>query len=297
MSQSATMAAGMPQSNFPGASPNSHFLVGEMPAPAQLERQWWQGTGASIVIHGLVLGLLLFVALHTKQVAQVVQQTHEKFNVIFLDQPGPGGGGGGSPLKTPEPPRQAKIVAVKPPEPKVPVPVPKPADVPVPDLNIPIKTPDATQMLAGALSNGANGIGIPGGGTGGGIGSGTGNGVGPGTGGGYGGGAFEIGNGITSPDPIFEPKPNYTADAMRAKIQGEVDVNAVVLPNGTVDPASLKITRSLDASFGLDEEAKKAVRQWRFRAGVCNRREGCGSIPFGQPVPVLVQIQLTFTLR
>lgn len=291
------MTAGMPDSKFQGASPNAHFLIGEMPAPAQLEQRWWQGTGASIVVHGLVLGLLLFVAFHTRQVAQVVEQTHEKFNVIFLDQPGPGGGGGGSPQpKTPEPPRPAKIVAVKPPPPKpVPVPVPKPADVPVPDLNIPVKTPDATQMVAGAPTT-TGALGIPGG-VGTGVGSGNGSGFGPGSGGGYGGGAYQIGNGITSPDPIYEPKPNYTADAMRAKIQGEVDVDAVVLPNGTVDPASLKITRSLDASFGLDEEAKKAVRQWRFRAGVCNRRDGCGNIPFGQPVPVLVQIQLTFTLR
>ena len=292
------MAAGMPQSNTQGASPNAHFLVGEMPAPAQLERQWWQGTGASIVIHGLVLGLMLFVALHTKQVAQVVHQTQEKFNVIFLDQKGPGGGGGGSPQpKTPEPPRPAKIVAVTPPPPKPVVPIPKPADVPVPDLNIPIKTPDTTQMLAGALSNSANGLGIPGGGTGGGIGSGNGNGVGPGSGGGYGGGAYQPGNGITEPEVLHEVKPNYTADAMRAKIQGEVDVDAVVMPDGTVQVSTLKIARSLDASFGLDDEAKKAVRQWRFRPGICTRREGCGSIPFGQAVPVLVQIQLTFTLR
>lgn len=288
------MAAGMPESTFQGASPNSHFLVGEMPAPAQLERQWWQGTGASIAIHCLVLGILLYGALHGRQVVQAIQQTQEKFNVIFLDQPGPGGGGGGSPQpKTPEPPRPAKIVAVKPtPKPPVPVPIPKPVDVP--DLNIPLKTPDTTQMVAGAATT--TGLGIPSG-VGTGIGSGNGSGFGPGTGGGTGGGAYQIGNGITSPQVIYEIKPNYTADAMRAKIQGEVDVDAVVLPNGAVDPASLKVTRSLDASFGLDEEAKKAVRQWRFRAGVCNRREGCGGIPFGQPVPVLVQIQLTFTLR
>ena len=56
-----------------------------------------------------------------------------------------------------------------------------------------------------------------------------------------------------------------------------------------VDPKSLRITRSLDSMFGLDEEAKKAVRQWRFRPGIQTRT--------GQPVPVQVLVELTFTLR
>ena len=283
------MAVGMPEGQR-GASPNAHFLIGEMPAPAQLERQWWQGTGASIAIHCLVLGLLIFGALHARQVVKAVQDMPQKFNVIFLDNPGPGGGGGGSPQpKTPEPPKPAKIVAVKPPKP---IPVPTPADVP--DLNIPVKTPDATQMVAGSTT--VSGSGIPSGiGTG--YGPGTGNGFGPGTGGGGGGGVFQEGNGITSPEVVHEVKPNYTGDAMRAKIQGTVDLEAVVMPDGTVQPASLKITRSLDPTFGLDEEAKKAVRQWRFRPGVCNRQDGCSGIPRGQAVPVLVVVELTFTLR
>lgn len=279
----------MPEEQFRGASPNAHFLVGEMPAPAQLERQWWQGTGASIAIHCLVLAILIFGLYHAPQVVKAVQDAH--INLIFLEQPGPGGGGGGSPQpKTPEPPKPAKIVAVKPPKP---IPVPVPADVP--DLNIPVKTPDATQMVAGALVD-KGGIGIPGG-VGTGIGTGSGPGVGSGSGGGCCEGAYQPGNGITDPEVVREVKPNYTGDAMRAKIQGTVDLEAVVMPDGTVQPASLKITRSLDPTFGLDEEAKKAVRQWRFRPGVCNRQEGCAGIPRGQAVPVLVVVELTFTLR
>ena len=72
---------------------------------------------------------------------------------------------------------------------------------------------------------------------------------------------------------------------MRAKVQGEVVIEAVVLPDGTV--GEVKIVRSLDTNFGLDEEALKAARQWRFRPGT----------RFGDPVAVLVTIALTFTLR
>jgi protein TonB len=80
-------------------------------------------------------------------------------------------------------------------------------------------------------------------------------------------------------------KPQYTAEAMRAKVQGTVWLNCVVLPDGTV--GNVEIVRSLDSSFGLDQEAVKAAKQWRFRPGVRQ----------GEPVPVLVTIELTFTLR
>jgi len=64
-----------------------------------------------------------------------------------------------------------------------------------------------------------------------------------------------------------------------------VELEAVVLPDGSV--GDVQITRSLDRTFGLDNEAIKAVKQWRFAPGT----------RLGQPVPVLVTIELTFTLR
>jgi protein TonB len=278
---------GMPESEFKGASPNAHFLVGEMPAPQQLKRSWWEGTGASIIIHGIVLGSLLYAATHAKQMVQSVNQVTEKLDYIFLDRPkpGPGGGGGGRP-KDPEPPRKAEIKAAKPPAVE---PVPKPADTPPPMVTVPIQTPEAVVTLPGTLSqiNAAIGTGAGGGGKGTGIGTGTGSGVGEGSGGGFGGGVYQIGNGVTSPVLTREIKPNYTGDAMRAKLQGVVEMEAVVLADGTVDPNRIKITRSLDSTFGLDQQAIIAVKQWRFRPGTYK----------GQPVPVLVNVELTFTLR
>jgi protein TonB len=278
---------GMPAADFKGASPNAHLLVGEMPAPEQLKGSWWEGTGISLIVHAVVLGALIYTATHFRQVVDTVKNAPETINLIFLDKPGPGGGGGGRP-KDPEPPRKAEIVATKPVEVK---PAPKPVDIPTPQLSIPIQTPQAVQTLPGSVAqiDAAVGVGAGGGGKGTGIGTGTGNGVGEGSRGGYGGGVRQAGNGITSPVLVKEVKPNYTGEAMRAKLQGSVEMEAVVLPDGTIDARSLRITRSLDSTFGLDEEAKKAVRQWRFRPGI--------EVRTGQPVPVQVIVELTFTLR
>jgi protein TonB len=278
---------GMPEVDFKGASPNAHFLIGEMPAPPQLQRSWWEGTGASFVIHFLILGGLIYAATHATQIVQNANAVTEKIDYIFVakPRPGPGGGGGGRP-KDPEPPRKAEIVASKP----VAIqPVPKPADVPAPEVIVPVQTPQAVVTLPGALTqiDSTIGTGAAGGGKGTGIGTGNGSGVGPGEGGGFGGGVYNIGNGVTSPILIREVKPNYTGDAMRAKLQGVVEMEAVVLPDGSVDPNRIKITRSLDSTFGLDQQAVIAVKQWRFRPGTYK----------GQPVPVLVNVELTFTLR
>ena len=280
-------SVGMPIEDFKGASPNARFLIGEMPAPAQLQRSWWQGTGMSLVVHGLIFGVLIYSLTHASQIVNQVNQATEKLDFIFLDKPkpGPGGGGGGRP-KDPEPPRKAEIVAAKPPTVQ---PIPKPADVPTPIVQVPIQTPQAVVTLPGTLAaiDSTIGVGAGGGGKGTGIGTGTGSGVGEGSGGGFGGGVYQIGNGVTSPQLIKEVKPNYTGDAMRAKLQGIVEMEAVVMADGSVDPSRIKITRSLDSTFGLDQQAVIAVKQWRFRPGTYK----------GQPVPVLVNVELTFTLR
>jgi periplasmic protein TonB len=91
--------------------------------------------------------------------------------------------------------------------------------------------------------------------------------------------------GVTTPVVVTQVKPSYTAEAMRAKVQGLVIVECVVKPDGTVGDA--RIVRSLDPRFGLDQEAITAAKKWRFKPGLLN----------GTPVPVIVSIELSFTLR
>ena len=271
------------------ASPNAHLLIGEMPAPRQMSGSWREGTGLSIAGHAVVVSLLLYAATHVKQVAQSIAAVSGP--LVFLDRPGTGGGGGGGGDKTAEPPRPAQVVETRPARIAA---VPNPADTPPPpDVNIPVVTANAVEMLPGALTQidgTAPGRGAgPGGGGGRGPGSGPGEGpgLGPGRLGGFGDDAFVPGNGVSSPQLIKEVKPNYTADAMRAKLQGVVEMQAVVLPDGSVDPSRIRITRSLDATFGLDQQAIIAVKQWRFRPGTRS----------GQAVAAWVTVELTFTLR
>jgi periplasmic protein TonB len=284
-------------------SPNAHLLVGEMPAPAQLKSQWRVLTSGS-ALPLVVLGICVYIALRVPAVQKALPQTIiDNFNITWLQSPGPGGGGGGGGNKMPEPARKAEL----PGKDKINVPVTKPPDVkplakpkdmpppPIPAPTIPAQSVTAgVQSLPGVIANMpssdtpslGNGTGTgAGGGRGNGIGAGEGSGLGVGSGGGVGGGIYHPGNGVTTPELLREVKPNYTGDAMRAKLQGVVEMEAVVMPDGSV--GNVKITRSLDRTFGLDDEAIKAVKQWRFKPGMLR----------GQPVQVLVNVELTFTLR
>ena len=93
------------------------------------------------------------------------------------------------------------------------------------------------------------------------------------------------GPGVVNPILLYEEKPTYSEAAMRAKIQGVVEVEAVVLANGLV--GEVRIHKSLDKTFGLDEAALAAAKKWRFRPAMFN----------GQVVPFKVIIQLEFRLR
>jgi periplasmic protein TonB len=255
----------------------------------------------SLGIHGAMFGLAIWVAMHPA-VAPMTTRVLDNFNdqIVWLDVPGPGGGGGGGGNESPEPVKQVQLKGKE----KITVPVEKPPAMeepqekpppenPIQNLTIPAQTLASADLAqAGAMegvpTSESLGLGRGGGagtGQGTGIGSGRGSGLGEGWGGGTGGGAYRPGNGVETPRLLQEVKPQYTAQAMRAKIQGEVLLECIVQPDGSV--GNIKVVRSLDSAFGLDQEAIKAARQWRFQPGTRQ----------GQPVPVLVTIAIAFTLR
>ena len=259
--------------------------------------------GTSVVVDFLVVTLLVLASRYQPPASAVAALLPENLNknIIWLSEPGPGGGGGGGGNKMKEPPRQAEL----PGKDKITVPVEKPPKLevqqtktepnPIEQLNIPAKLlASAQDSLPGVieappgpptLSQGSGSGGGAGTGVGSGIGPGSGSGLGPGSGGGTGGGVYQPGSGVTNPIPTREVKPQYTSDAMRAKVQGTVLLECIVRPDGSV--SDVKVKRSLDPTFGLDLEAMKAARQWHFRPGM----------RLGEPVPVMVTIELTFTLR
>jgi protein TonB len=98
-------------------------------------------------------------------------------------------------------------------------------------------------------------------------------------------GVYAVGQGVVSPRVVKEVKPNYTAEARAKKIQGLIGLDAVVLKDGTV--GDVNVTKSLDSVYGLDEEAVKALKQWVFEPGQKD----------GKPVPVRVNVEMTFNLK
>jgi TonB family protein len=272
----------------------THFLFEE-----QKKNRLGGALGMSIASHaGFVLLILLAIRLMPDRVVEAILPDRLPREIVWLAEPGAGGGGGGGGNQMKEPPRKAELpgkqeISVPAVKPAAPTPEPVKEEPPPEDLNIPAKTLGADKLVMPGLlesqsASVSQGIGTGGGagtGTGTGIGAGEGSGLGPGSGGGTGGGVYRPGNGVTLPRVLREVKPKYTADAMRAKVQGTVWLECVVNPDGTV--GKVEVVRSLDRTFGLDNEAIEAAKQWRFSPG----------LRLGEPVAVLVTIELTFTLR
>jgi protein TonB len=68
--------------------------------------------------------------------------------------------------------------------------------------------------------------------------------------------------GVRMPALVQQVEPKYTWEAKRRQIEGQVVVQAVVMPDGTVGRA--RVVTSLDREYGLDEAAINAVGMWRF---------------------------------
>lgn len=148
-----------------------------------------------------------------------------------------------------------------------------------PDIKMPeIKAPNWGDPL------GKNSDLSMGNGHGSGIGNGNGAGLGPGYGYNTGGGYPNAGSGgFGEPACYYMPKAEFTDEAVKVKVQGSVEMTAVVTADGRViDP---QIAKGL--GFGLDEKAKEAVRTWR-----CTPARG----PDGKPAAVRVIIEQTFSL-
>jgi periplasmic protein TonB len=267
----------------------------------------------SSTVHAGVVAAIVFVfTFGPSPVAttlSTVEPSPEPMRLVYLDIPGPGGGGGGggmlqkapppkamrqgpkkvsSPLPVRQPPKPIEPVP-QPPEPK---PAPPLAAESLPVVVAPIVTAPADdrdragvlqQARAEAESRGPGQGGGVGTGRGTGIGEGDGAGIGPGSGGGTGGGPYRPGSGITAPRVLQEVKAEYTDEARRAGITGEVVLELVVRRDGTV--GDVKLLHGLGG--GLNDRARQAVRQWRFAPATRQ----------GTPVDVIVEVAVEFKLR
>jgi len=207
--------------------------------------------------------------------------------------PSGGGGGGGDRDKFQAPkgnipkPAMEQItppaIVVRNDHPKLPV---EPTVVMPPQVKLAMNAPNlgnpTAAMPSGPPSNGTGSGGGIGSGSGGGIGVGTGPGVGEGRGGGIGGGVFRVGGGVSAPKVTYQPDPEYSEEARKAKYQGVCVLSLIVGPDGK--PRDVKVARSL--GLGLDEKAIEAVNQWKFEPAQKD----------GKPVAVAINVEVTFRL-
>lgn len=254
----------------------------------------------SLSIHVAVVAALTVVQ-HDRETPQATETApRTSARVVFLHEPGPGGGGGGGGDRTSKPPRPMaaqgsdRIYApVSPPTPLSSQPL---REIPIIEVVAPLVSAAplaaASDSKTGLIDPDQRGVGSQGSGDRDGAGAGPRRGNGPGDGiglgdgnqGGVGGDVYRVGNGVTAPIAVRQVRPEYTAPATTARVAGAVLVECIVLPDGSV--GDVRILRSLDARHGLDQEAVKAARLWRFRPATLN----------GEPVAVRITIELSFSI-
>lgn len=154
-----------------------------------------------------------------------------------------------------------------------------PPEIKLPTSQIQVGDPLSKVLIASNGTGINSGIGT---GAGGGIGSGSGRGLGPGSGAGTGGGVFRVGGGVSAPRALYNPDPEYSEEARKAKYQGVVVLHLIVGPDGR--PRDIRTSRSL--GMGLDEKAIEAVRTWRFEPAKKD----------GQAVAVAINVEVNFNL-
>jgi len=96
------------------------------------------------------------------------------------------------------------------------------------------------------------------------------------------GAVIDVGPGISPPQVIFQPDPDYPMAARKRKQQGTCVLALVVDENGR--PRDVHVIRSVNKV--LDQNAIDAVTQWKFKPAL---REG-------KPVAVRTSVEVGFRL-
>ena len=261
------------------------------------------GALGSSVAHVLVIAAIIGITLMGRRVVQQIVKPHESITLVSPDDIPPlqpsktqagGGGGGGDRDKFQAPkgklPKQSMeqitppMVVVRNDNPKLTAEptVVIPPQVKLASNNLPNLGDPMSHLPSGPPSNGTGSGGGIGSGSGGGVGVGTGPGVGEGRGGGVGGGVFRVCGGVSAPRVIYQPDPEYSEEARKAKYQGTCVLWLVVGPDGR--PRDLRVARSL--GLGLDEKAIEAVKTWKFEPAMKD----------GKPVAVQINVEVSFRL-
>jgi len=277
----------------------------------------------TLLMYGMAISILVFASffiaiLVMYSIAHAKNKDAEGMNLVHMVNPDDfkpqdidmpkakekagGGGGGGRNTPTPASKGQLPKFDLHPPiiAPR-PEATPRPPSLPVMEtVQVdPRLEPKRDELLPTGLPTGVPGPPSAGPGSGGGMGDGTGGGMGPGNGRGVGpGNGYNMGGGDprlgggnggvatsvdTKPVPLNSPRPLYTEEARKNKIQGTIRVRVLIGADGAVK--QVKVLSGLPD--GLNEQAIQAAYQLRFRAATKG----------GQPVSFWQAVDIDFNLR
>jgi TonB family protein len=86
----------------------------------------------------------------------------------------------------------------------------------------------------------------------------------------------------TAPRAIFAPSPEFSEQGPRRDFKGVCVLSVVVETDGST--SHVRVMKA--PGMGLDEQAIKAVKTWKFKPATLN----------GKPVAVLITVEVTFGL-
>jgi periplasmic protein TonB len=242
-------------------------------------------TGSAIAIYALLFLLIAWLIHKKVQFAapvKTIQVTELTVPPVAPPKAQSMGGGGGQRGPTPvtkgTPPKFADTQIVPPKAP--PLQEPKIKIDPTVEVQKDVKMASSIPQI-GLASSPIVGMSM-GNGSGTGLGSGNGSGIGPGSGGNTGGGPRRIGGGVSAPQLVYSVEPEFSEEARKAKVAGNVLVNLWVGTDGL--PSHVHVIRGV--GMGLDEKAVEAVKQYKFKPAMEN----------GKPVLVELNVEVNFQI-
>ena len=243
-------------------------------------------TAYAVAVHALAVFLIGFVV---RAQIRDVEQVHSSIRLVdpvletMAKSAERSGGGGGQPGEMPVSKGHLPQIAEQQVAPQMnpPLEQPKIAVEPTIDLQQNVRLADNLMPNVGMPMSVVAGTTL-GGGTGSGIGTGDGPGLGPGSGGNTGGGVRRIGGSVTKPELVYSVEPEFSDEARRAKMSGDVDVYLWVDQHG--NPTHVRVAHGI--GMGLDERAVEAVKQYRFKPAMEN----------GKPVAVEMYVVVNFQI-
>jgi periplasmic protein TonB len=249
------------------------------------DKRSYRATGWAVVAHlfaVLVIGYAATTRIHlaapvrSLEVAQLSVPPEASPKMTAMG--GGGGQRGPTPVTRGTPPKFAEQQIVPPAAP--PLIEPKLRIEPTIEVQSDVKMASSLPQI-GVASSPLVGMSM-GDGSGTGLGRGNGAGLGPGSDGNVGGGVRQVGGGVSAPVLLYKVEPEFTEEARKAKLSGNVLVNLWVDEKG--NPLHVHVLRGL--GMGLDERAVAAVKLYRFKPAMEN----------GKPVMVEMNIDVVFTI-